>query len=155
MTAPTPTLFPFSASPAHPFDHRRDKLPYMRHKLILLVRSMLPLMMPTSTRSCCRGSAGCRLCDLQRLRLAAIGESDIHSSVGLSSAVNKFSSGCTIRQSVKRPMSLQTGTVAINVIAELPELMILFRLAWIRPGLREAFASPRGRGEASAAHPGS
>ena len=84
-----------------------------------------------------------------------IGEGDIHSSVCLSSAVNKFSSGRTIRQSVKRPMSHPTGTVAINVIAELPELMILFRLACIRPGLREAFASPSARGESSAAHPGS
>ena len=84
-----------------------------------------------------------------------IAEGDIRSSVGLSSAVNKFSSGRTIRQSVKRPMSHQTGTVAINVIAELPQLMILFRPAWIRPGLREALASPSARGEASAAHPGS
>jgi hypothetical protein len=84
-----------------------------------------------------------------------IAEGDIHSCVGLSSAVNKFSYGRTIRQSVKKPMSHQTETVAISVIAELPELMILFRLACIRPGLREAFASPSARGESSAAHPGS
>jgi hypothetical protein len=40
--------------------------------------------------------AGCRLCDVQRFRLAVIGESDIQSSGGLSSAVNRFSSGCPI-----------------------------------------------------------
>ena len=124
------------------------------HASIVGVGSVLPLMIAYIPRSCpvCAGS---RLCDLQRLRLAVIAEGDIHSSVGLSSAVNKFSSGRTIRQSVKRPMSHQTGIVAINVIAELPELMILFRLAWIRPGLWEAFASPSERGESWAAHPGS
>ena len=42
----------------------------------------------------------------------------------------------------------------INVIAELPELMILLGLAWIRPGLGQAFASPSARRESSAAHPG-
>ena len=84
-----------------------------------------------------------------------IGEGNIRSCVGLSSAVNKLSSGRTIRQSVKRSMSHQTGTVAINVIAELPELMILLGLASIRPGLGQAFASPSARRESSAAQPGS
>ena len=70
-----------------------------------------------------------------------IGEGDIHSCVGLSSAVNKFSSGRTIRQSVKRSMSHQAGTVAINVIAELPELIILLGLASIWPGSTEVFGA--------------
>jgi hypothetical protein len=84
-----------------------------------------------------------------------IGEGDIHCCVGLSSAVNKLSSAGTIQQSVKRSMSHQTVTVAISVIGELIELMILLGLAWIGPGLWEAFASPSARGESSAAHPGS
>jgi len=52
-------------------------------------------------------------------------------------------------------MSHQHGTLATNVIPELTELMILLGLAWIRPDLQEPFASPRVRGESSAAHPGS
>jgi hypothetical protein len=74
----------------------------MYQKSILRVRSVLPMMIAhIPLVHAARGGAGCRLCDLQRLRLAVIGEGDIYSSVGLSSAVNKFSSGRTIRQSVK------------------------------------------------------
>jgi hypothetical protein len=119
------------------------------------VHSVLPMMIAYIPSFIHAGLCRLSSCDLHRLRLAVIGEGDIHSSVGLSSAVDKFSSGRTIRQSVKRPMSHQTGTLAINVIAELRELTILFRLARIRPGLPEAFASPSARGESSAAHPGS